>query len=153
MGGGDIEYESRLQMKKCRLVAAVCAVGFFVSLALGATQQRGSASTPGASASAKPVQTPQADKADPDTPEADDALNMTDDQRARIKAIRDDAQEQIKAMQKDKTLSDEQRQKKAKQIKMDTRKQVWSVLTPEQRKIWADEARERREAKSHPNPQ
>jgi Spy/CpxP family protein refolding chaperone len=56
-------------------------------------------------------------------------------------------------MQKDKTLTDDQRQKKAKQIKMDTRKQVWSVLTPEQRKIWADEARERREAKTHANPQ
>ncbi len=143
-----------IQMKRCRVFALIFSFGFVANLALGAApQQRGAASTPTASASAKPAQTPQADKADPDTPEADDALNMTDEQKARIKSIRDDTQEQLKAMQKDKTLSDEQRQKKAKQIKMDTRKQVWSVLTPEQRKIWADEARERREAKSHPNPQ
>ena len=141
-------------MRRCQFLAVIFSITFFVSLALGATsQQAGSGSNPGSGASARPSQSPQGDKADPDTPEADDALNLTDDQKTRIKTIREDTQDQLKTMQKDKTLSDDQRQKKAKQIKMDTRKQVWSVLTPEQRKIWADEARERREAKSHANPQ
>ena len=141
-------------MKKCQVSAVIFSIVFFGSLTLSAaSQQGGSSSNPGAGTSARPSQASQGDKADPDTPEADDSLNLTDDQKIRIKTIREDTQEQLKAMQKDKTLADDQRQKKAKQIKMDTRKQVWSVLTLEQRKIWADEARERREAKGHANPQ
>ena len=141
-------------MKRWPNSAVVLSIALFVSLRLGATsQQGGSSSNPGAAASARSAQASPGDKADPDTPEADDALKLTDEQKARIKSIRENAQDQVKAMQKDKTLSDEQRQKKAKQIKMDTRKQVWSVLTAEQRTIWAEEARQRREAKTHSNPQ
>jgi Spy/CpxP family protein refolding chaperone len=140
-------------MKKWLLSAVVLSVGIFSSLSPGAASQGGSGSNPGAAASTRSPQASPSDKADPDTPEADDSLKLTDDQKARIKSIRDDAQDQVKAMQKDKTLSDEQRQKKAKQIKMDTRKQVWSVLTAEQRTIWAEEARQRREAKNHASPQ
>src|SRR5580704_3585372 len=141
-------------MKKCQVSAVVFSIVFFVSLALSAASQTGgSGSNPGAGTSARSSQASQGDKADPDTPEADDALKLTDDQKARIKSIREDAQEQLKAMQKDKTLNDDQRQKKARQIKMDTRKNVWSVLTAEQRTIWAEEARQRREAKGHANPQ
>jgi Spy/CpxP family protein refolding chaperone len=140
-------------MKKWRLSGVMLSISFFTFLTLSAaSQQAGSSSNPSATASVRASQT-TGDKTDPDTPEADDSLQLTDDQKARIKSIRDDAQEQVKAMQKDKTLNDEQRQKKTKQIKMDTRKQVWSVLTPEQRTTWAEEARQRREAKSHPNPQ
>ncbi|HXN99697.1 MAG TPA: hypothetical protein VN881_11535 [Candidatus Acidoferrales bacterium] len=140
-------------MKRWPNSAVVLSIALFVSLRLGATsQQGGSSSNPGAAASARSAQASPGDKADPDTPEADDALKLTDEQKARIKSIRENAQDQVKAMQKDKTLSDEQRQKKAKQIKMDTRKQVWSVLTAEQRTIWAEEARQRREAKDHSNP-
>jgi Spy/CpxP family protein refolding chaperone len=141
-------------MKKWLLSAVVLSVGLFPSLSPGAASQQGGAgSSPSAAASTRSPQGSPSDKADPDTPEADDSLKLTDDQKARIKSIRDDAQDQVKAMQKDKTLSDEQRQKKAKQIKMDTRKQVWSVLTAEQRTIWAEEARQRREAKNHASPQ
>jgi Spy/CpxP family protein refolding chaperone len=141
-------------MKKWQAFLVISSLTFFVSLALSAaSQQGGTSSNPSAAANTPSSQAPQGDKADPDTPEADDSLKLSDDQKARIKSIRDDAQDQLKAMQKDKTLSDDQKQKKAKQIKMDTRKQVWSVLTPEQRTIWAEEARQRREAKTHPNPQ
>ena len=141
-------------MKKWLLSAVILSVTLLVSIRMGAaSQQGGSSSNPGAAASTRSPQASPGDKTDPDTPEADDALKLTDDQKARIKSIRDDAQDQVKAMQKDKTLSDDQRQKKAKQIKMDTRKQVWSVLTAEQRTIWAEEARQRREARNHASPQ
>jgi len=141
-------------MKKWQVFLVISTVTFFVSLVLSAASQQGGASSnPSAAANTQSSQAPQGDKADPDTPEADDSLKLSDDQKARIKSIRDDAQGQLKAMQKDKTLGDDQKQKKAKQIKMDTRKQVWSVLTPEQRTIWAEEARQRREAKTHANPQ
>jgi Spy/CpxP family protein refolding chaperone len=141
-------------MKKWQVLMAVSSVTFFVSLTLSAAPQQGaSGSNPHTSASAQSSQASPGDKADPDTPEADDSLKLTDEQKTRIKSIRDDAQVQLKAMQKDKTLNDDQRQKKAKQIKMDTRKNVWSVLTAEQRTIWAEEARQRREAKTRGTPQ
>ena len=141
-------------MKKWQVLMAISSVTFFVSLTLSAASQQGaSGSNPGATAGAQSSQASPGDKADPDTPEADDSLKLTDDQKARIKSIREDAQDQQKAMQKDKTLNDDQRQKKAKQIKMDTRKNVWGVLTAEQRTIWAEEARQRREAKTRGTPQ
>src|ERR1700735_3492984 len=141
-------------MKKWLGFAVIFGATFCIGMTLcAAPQQGGSGSKPHTSATTPSSQTSPGDKADPDTPEADDALKLTDDQKARIKSIRQDAQEQFKAMQKDKTLNDDQRQKKAKQIKMDTRKNVWSVLTAEQRTIWAEEARQRREAKGHANPQ
>lgn len=140
-------------MKKWQVHIAIFSVILFVSLTLSAASQQGaSGSNPGAAGS-QSSQTSPGDKADPDTPEADDSLKLTDDQKARIKSIREGAQDQLKTMQKDKTLSDDQRQKKAKQIKMDTRKNVWSVLTAEQRTIWAEEARQRREAKTRGTPQ
>jgi Spy/CpxP family protein refolding chaperone len=141
-------------MKKWLVFALILGATFCIGKTLSATtRQAGSGSNPRASSGTPSSQSSQGDKADPDTPEADDSLKLTDDQKARIKSIRDDGQEQLKAMQKDKTLSDDQRQKKAKQIKMDTRKNVWSVLTAEQRTIWAEEARQRREAKNHASPQ
>jgi len=141
-------------MKKWQVLMAISGVTFFVSLTLSAASQQGaSGSNPGATAGAQSSQASPGDKADPDTPEADDSLKLTDDQKARIKSIREDAQDQQKSMQKDKTLNDDQRQKKAKQIRMDTRKNVWSVLTAEQRTIWAEEARQRREAKTRGTPQ
>src|SRR6202041_1805044 len=105
-------------MKKWLLSAVILSVALFVSLRLGAaSQQGGSSANPSAAASTRSPQASPGDKADPDTPEADDSLKLTDDQKARIKSIREDAQDQVKAMQKDKTLSDDQRQKKEKQIK------------------------------------
>ena len=82
-----------------------------------------------------------------DTPEDDAALNLTDEQKEKIKAIRDDAQQQIKAMKKDSSLSDEAKQQKMKVIRKDIRRQVWGVMTPEQQKQWAAEQRELRESK------
>jgi Spy/CpxP family protein refolding chaperone len=141
-------------MKKWPIAAVIFSIAFLVILTVrGTAQQGGSGSNPNAAANARPAQASPGDKTDPDTPEADDSLKLTDDQKSRIKSIREDAQEQLKAMQKDKTLSDEQKQKKAKQIKMDTRKQVWGVLTSEQRTTWAEEARQRRAAKTQGSPQ
>ena len=88
-----------------------------------------------------------AGKMSADTPEDDVALNLTDEQKAKIKAIRDDAQQQIQATHKDSSLSDEARQRKLKVIRKDTRRQVWGVMTPEQQKQWAAEQRELREHK------
>jgi Spy/CpxP family protein refolding chaperone len=84
---------------------------------------------------------------DVDSPETDESLNLTQDQKDKIKAIRDDAQQQILDAQKDTTLSDEAKQTRIKKIRKTERAQVFGVLTPEQQKTWAAEQRERREAR------
>jgi Spy/CpxP family protein refolding chaperone len=82
-----------------------------------------------------------------DTPEDDAALNLTDEQKAQIKTIREGGKQQIAAMAKDSSLSAEAKQQKLKVIRKDIRRQVWGVMTPEQQKQWAEEQRERREQK------
>ena len=82
-----------------------------------------------------------------DTPEDDAALNLTDEQKAQIKTIREDGKAQIAALGKDASLSEEAKQQKLKVIRKDIRRQVWGVMTPEQQKQWAAEQRELREHK------
>jgi hypothetical protein len=84
---------------------------------------------------------------DADTPENDDSLNLTDDQKDKIKSIRKDAKDKVRDVQKDTSLNDDSKERKLKQIKKETRAQVWAVMTPEQQRQWAAELRERREAK------
>lgn len=88
-----------------------------------------------------------------DSPETDESLSLTQDQKDRIKSIRDNAQKQILEAQKDATLTDEQRQIHVKKIRKTERAQVFGVLTPEQQKTWAAEQRERREARKQAPPQ
>ncbi len=82
-----------------------------------------------------------------DTPEDDATLNLTDEQKAQIKTIREDGKAQIAALGKDTSLSDDAKQQKLKVIRKDIRRQVWGVMTPEQQKQWAAEQRELRENK------
>jgi Spy/CpxP family protein refolding chaperone len=84
---------------------------------------------------------------DADTPENDDSLKLTDDQKDKIKSIRKDAKDKVRDVQKDTSLNDDIKERKLKQIKKETRAQVWAVMTPEQQRQWAAELRERREAK------
>jgi Spy/CpxP family protein refolding chaperone len=117
----------------------------------GASQDASSPSTPPPSAApssagaAAPTGKPG--RMNPDSPEEDAALNLTDDQKSKIAAIRADAKDQMKAINKDTTLSDTDRQTKLKELRKSTRAQVWAVLTPDQQKQWANEARARREEK------
>jgi Spy/CpxP family protein refolding chaperone len=80
----------------------------------------------------------------PDAIENDDSLNLTQDQKDKIKSIREDAKKQKLDIEKDKTLTPDQQTKQVKDITKQTRAQVFAVLTPEQQKAWSAEQRERR---------
>jgi periplasmic protein CpxP/Spy len=59
-------------------------------------------------------------------------LNLTDDQKAQMKRIREDAKSQIATVNNDSSLSADQKQAKIRTIRQGTHKQMQAVLTPEQ---------------------
>jgi protein CpxP len=61
-----------------------------------------------------------------------DKLNLTDDQKAKIKPILENQSEQMKAVHNDASLSQEQKREKKKAIHESCRDQINAVLTPEQ---------------------
>jgi Spy/CpxP family protein refolding chaperone len=145
---------------KVRVVAMVCGLALGWGYAGAARAQQGGGSAPtrpvGAAAGSAPAGGAASGSAQSaggagamsaDTPEDDAALNLTDEQKAQIKTIREDGKQQIAAMEKDPSLSEEAKQQKLKVIRKDIRRQVWSVMTPEQQKQWAAEQRELREHK------
>jgi Spy/CpxP family protein refolding chaperone len=74
-------------------------------------------------------------------------LNLSDDQKAQIKQIREGAKSQADAVKNDSSLSADQKEAKMRQIHRDSHEQVVKVLTPKQRKQMRENMRERREMK------
>jgi Spy/CpxP family protein refolding chaperone len=68
-------------------------------------------------------------------------LQLTDEQKARIKSIVDNAREQARKIRSDASLTREQKHKQLLELRKNTRQEIGSVLTPEQRekmrKLWA----------------
>ncbi|MFZ0882287.1 MAG: hypothetical protein WAN14_02735 [Candidatus Acidiferrales bacterium] len=143
-------------MKMIRTIILTGAMCLAVTLAIAAgAQQRGS-SNPSPSPNAAPASPAPpatahgnkgASKLDPDAPENDDALHLTDEQKDKIKSIREDAKQRALDVQKDKSLSDDVKERKLKQIRKETRAQVFAAMTPEQQQQWIMEQRARRAAK------
>jgi len=106
-----------------------------------------SASKPAASSKEAPAAKPYGNA---DVPENNPALQLTDDQKAKIKSIRDDANQQIQATQKDASVTADQKERRIKLIRKTARAQVFAVLTPDQQKTWSWEQHEKHEAKSQP---
>jgi len=68
-------------------------------------------------------------------------LQLTDEQRAKIKGIINNAREQARKIRDDASLTREQKRKQLLDLRKNTRQEIGSVLTPEQRekmrKLWA----------------
>jgi len=78
-------------------------------------------------------------------------LNLTEEQKAKIRPILEDEAEQLKALRADTSLSPEQSRAKARESRSSTRSQIDQILTPEQkgkRTEMQRKARERREERS-----
>lgn len=75
-----------------------------------------------------------------------EALGLSADQQAKIKAIHEQERAQIEALRADQSLSREQKMEKRKALRESTVQQVDAVLTPEQRpkaQAMREKARER----------
>jgi Spy/CpxP family protein refolding chaperone len=64
-------------------------------------------------------------------------LNLTDEQKEKVKPILDEQTKQMRATQDDTSLSQEQKRDKMKQIHQTTHSQINEILTPEQQKKFA----------------
>lgn len=69
-------------------------------------------------------------------------LNLTDEQKAKLKPILQDQQKQVKAVREDASLSPEQKQAKMKSIHESLHSQINAVLTPEQQTKFNEMQRE-----------
>jgi periplasmic protein CpxP/Spy len=65
-------------------------------------------------------------------------LNLTDDQKTKIKPILADEGKQMQALHEDTSLSQDQKRDKMKQIHETTNSQINDILTPDQQKKFAD---------------
>jgi Spy/CpxP family protein refolding chaperone len=124
-------------MNKPRLYSVVLGLLFALGIISVMPSRSAAASQAASQSSAKP-------SSNPDAIENDDSLNLTQDQKDKIKSIREDAKKQKQDIEKDKTLTPDQQTKQIKDITKQTRAQVFAVLTPEQQKAWSAEQRERR---------
>ena len=64
-------------------------------------------------------------------------LNLTDEQKEKVKPILDEQTKQMHAAQEDTSLTQEQKRDKMKQIHQTTHSQINEILTPEQQKKFA----------------
>ena len=79
-------------------------------------------------------------------------LNLTEDQKAKLKPILDDQAQQLKSLRDDSSLTPEQKIAKKKAIHETTHDQINSVLTPEQQdkfKQMKQEATEKHKDMTH----
>lgn len=77
-------------------------------------------------------------------------LNLSDQQKEKLKPILQDEAKQLRAVHEDSSLTPDQKRDKVKQIRKTFRPQIQAVLTPEQQekfKNLREEAREKRQGK------
>ena len=79
-------------------------------------------------------------------------LNLTDDQKAQIKKIREDAKAKADAVKADTTLSDADKKARFREIRKSAMTESRKVLTAEQRAQLKEKMKERRAAKTQGSP-
>ncbi len=83
-------------------------------------------------------------------------LNLTDDQKAKLKPVLQDEAQQLQAVHNDTSLSHDQKMAKVKEIREAHKPQINNVLTPDQQKKWEEmkkKTKGQREKKSEAPPQ
>ena len=79
-------------------------------------------------------------------------LNLTDEQKAQIKKIREEAKAHAATILADNSLSDVDKKAKVRQIHKAAKMESRKVLTAEQREQLKEKIKERRAAKSQSTP-
>lgn len=78
-------------------------------------------------------------------------LNLTTDQKEKLKGVFKDEAEKMKGLREDKNLSKEDRRSRLKSIHEDFEGQLKNILTPEQQEKWAKLRSEGRKSRKERN--
>jgi protein CpxP len=81
----------------------------------------------------------------------DNPLNLTDEQKAKLRPIIMEENQQMEAVRNDSSMSQEQKIAKANQIRADASPKIKAVLTPEQLQKLAQLQQERAKEQQQPN--
>lgn len=148
-------------MRTSYFIAGLLSVALVLTLSLAAQTSAASPQQPSAATSSQGATTPEA--ASPSTPsqaapgqssttpgttpstsqppaqtEDENPLNLTDEQKAKLRPILMDERQQMEAVRSDTSLSQEQKMAKVQQIRETASPKIKAVLTPEQLKKLAD---------------
>jgi Spy/CpxP family protein refolding chaperone len=85
--------------------------------------------------------------------ESDNPLNLTDEQKAKLRPIVTAENQQMEALRNDTSLSQEQKVAKANQIREEASPKIKAILTPEQLQKLADLQQKARQNQGAPAPQ
>lgn len=72
-------------------------------------------------------------------------LNLSEDQKAKIKPLFDQQHQQVMAVRQDSSLTPQQKRDKIREIRQSTMAQLNSILTPEQQQQWEQMRQQRRQ--------
>ena len=113
-----------------KLAGVICALGALIGL--GTIALAGQQPAPGTGQTNPPA------RMRPATVEArlqrmSERLNLTQDQREKIRPLLEDEVKQMKALRDDASLSQADRRAKVREIRQATRQQIDQILTPEQK--------------------
>src|SRR5215467_4227475 len=133
-------------MSKKMFLVLVCALFLVFAGAQSLAQNTPDQAASQAASSAPQAQNDAGQALDPDTKaqvqaklqEISSELNLTDDQKSKIKPVLQDEFQQLKGVKDDASLSPDHKQAKAKEIHESTNSTITSFLTPEQQKTLAD---------------
>ena len=79
-------------------------------------------------------------------------LNLTDDQKAKLKPILEDQSKQMKTTREDTTLTQDQKRDKMKQIHESTHSRINDILTPDQQNKFAQLKEQQKEHREGTKP-
>ena len=120
-----------MKLNKSLILSALVASSCLTGASALQAQDTNSAATPPASDAPKPMRA---------RPAGFDMiakqLDLTDDQKAKVKPIFDDMRTKITALRSDQSLSQEDRRAKMTEIRTATSAQLKDILTPEQYDKW-----------------
>ena len=76
-------------------------------------------------------------------------LNLTSDQQADLKSIRESAKQQVQAIKNDSSLTSEQKKAKFQELRKSTHEQMMAKLTPDQQAKFKEMRKEHRGHRRH----
>ena len=125
-------------MKSNRFLTIILSGAMVLPMAAVA-QNAGSATSGDTNATAA-----QADKKGQRGEKFAEALNLTDQQKADLKSIRENERQQARAIKNDTSLTAEQKKAKFKELRNSSKEQMMAKLTPEQQQKFKEMRKEHR---------